>query len=168
VTFESLARRFLPKTPLSRVLDMACAASDVSKRPGGNIALIGGILVSVVKATDSLVLAHVIRQIDQLIQTVLHNRRVNRKTVGRGRMERMVIGVIARAEFKSLMRELRPQIYDLLQRVDSSIQHRQPKNARALKSATAVSVGVYVSQEDDWERAGIDPGAVVRPIDKSR
>jgi hypothetical protein len=46
--------------------------------------------------------------------------------------------------------------------------HCQPKNAQALKSATAVSVGVYVSQEDDWERAGIDPSAVVRPIDKSK
>jgi hypothetical protein len=65
------------------------------------------------------------------------------------------------------VRPQRPQIYDLLQRVDSSVQHRQPKTARALKSATAVSVGVYVSQEDDWERAGIDASAVARPISKA-
>ena len=71
-------------------------------------------------------------------------------------MERRVIGVISRANFKPFMGELRPQIYDLLLRVDSSIEHYQPKTARSLRAGSAVSVSVYVGQEDDLERAGAD------------
>jgi len=78
-------------------------------------------------------------------------------------MERMVLGVISAREFDGLMGELRPQIYDLLQRVDSSVQQRQPRSAQSLRRATAVSVGVYVSREDNWERAGIDAGPLVPP-----
>ena len=58
------------------------------------------------------------------------------------------------------MGELRPQIYDLLLRVDSSIERNQPKAARGLRSASAVSVSVYVSREDDLERAGVDTSPV--------
>ena len=161
-TFEGLARRFLPKMPLERVVAMACATAEVTTRPGGKIALLGGVLVNVVKSRENL-LAHAIRQIDQLLETILHNRVVHKKGLGNGRLERMVIGVISRAEFDDLMRELRPQIDDLLQRVDSAVQPRQPKTRRALKGATAVSVSVYVSHEDDWERAGIDGASLVAP-----
>jgi len=78
-------------------------------------------------------------------------------------MERMVSGVISRAQFKAFMRELRPQIYDLLLGVDSSVQRYQPKSARALRGATAVSVGMYVSQDDDLERAGLDASGLLAP-----
>ena len=105
-------------------------------------------------------LAHAIRQIDQLLQTLLHNRRLGGRSAADGRMERMVMGVISRANFKPLMRDLRPQIYDLLLRVDSSIEHYQPKTARSLRAGTAVSVSVYVGQEDDLERAGLDTSPV--------
>jgi hypothetical protein len=71
-------------------------------------------------------------------------------------MERVVTGVISRANFEAFMGELRPQIYDLLLRVDSSVERNQPKTARSLRAASAVSVSVYVSQEDDLERAGVD------------
>jgi hypothetical protein len=62
------------------------------------------------------------------------------------------------------MRELRPQFYDVLQRVDSSIEQRRPTTARALKNATAVSVVVFVAQEDDWERIGVDPEPLRRQV----
>ena len=55
---------------------------------------------------------------------------------------------------------MRPQIYDLLLRVDSSIERNQPKTARSLRAATAVSVSVNVGQEDDLERAGVDTSFV--------
>jgi hypothetical protein len=119
-------------------------------------------MVNVAKSTENL-LAHAIRQIDQLLETILHNAIVTRKGLSNGHMERMVLGVISAKEFGGLMSELRPQIYDLLQRVDSSVQQRQPRSARSLRGATAVSVGVYVSREDDWERAGIDAGPLVTP-----
>lgn len=155
VTFESLARRFLPDMPLEEVVALACETSEVVTRPGDRIALLGSILVKLGESRDKY-LAHAIRQIDQLLQTLLHNRRVRLKGAGNGRMERLVIGIIPRANFKAFMAELRPQIYDLLLRVDSSVEHYQPKTARALRACSAVSVSVYVGQEDDLERAGAD------------
>jgi hypothetical protein len=160
-TFEALARQFLPQMLLADVIDMACTTTEVSKRPGGKIALIGGIMVNVAKS-DARPLAHAVRQIDQLLETTLHNARLAPRQRALARMQRLVIGVIPRAEYKHFMRELRPQIADLLARVDSSVEQRQPKNPKALKNATAVSVGVYVSEENDWERAGVDVGALVR------
>ncbi len=154
-TFESLARRFLPNVPLQEVVALACEHSEVVTRPGNRIALLGSILVKLGESKEKY-LAHAIRQIDQLLQTLLHNRRIQRKRAGTGRMERLVIGIISRANFKPLMRELRPQIYDLLLRVDSSIERYQPKTARSLRDASAVSVSVYVGQEEDLERAGVD------------
>lgn len=153
-TFETLAKRALPGSPLDPIVALACETAEVRKRPGGKIALLGSILVKVLKSPESH-LAHVIRQIDQFLSTSLHNRRMHRQGRAGGRMERLSTGVIVASEFKPLMRELRPQIYDLLLTVDSSLQAREPKTRRALKRATAVSVGVYVSQEPDLERAGV-------------
>ena len=158
-TFESLARRFLPHMPLKEVVALACEKSEVLIRPGNRIALLGSILVKLGDSRE-MYLAHAIRQIDQLLQTLLHNRRVVRNNPESGRMERAVIGVISRAKFKPFMDELRPQIYDLLLGVDSSIERHQPKSARSLREATAVSVSVYAGQEDDLERAGVDTSFV--------
>jgi hypothetical protein len=164
VTFENLATKHLPAVPLERVIRMACDATEVVRRPGNKIALLGTIMVSVARANDNMYLAHAIQQVDQLLQTSLHNRQVAGKGRDEGRMERMVTGIISRGEYQNFMRELRPQIYDLLQRVDSSVEHRQPTTVRALKSATAVSVVVFVAQEDDLERIGADPGPLRRQI----
>jgi hypothetical protein len=170
-TFESLAGRFLPDMPLEEVVTLACEISEVVTRPGNRIALLGGILVKLGDSREKY-LAHAIRQIDQLLQTLLHNRQVERNTPEKGRMERVVIGVISRAKFKDFMDELRPQIYDLLLRVDSSMERNQPKTARGLRAATAVSVSVYAGQEDDLERAGVDTSLVTlaerRPKPKKR
>jgi hypothetical protein len=158
-TFESLARRFLPNTPLEDVVALACGNSEVIRRPGNRIALLGSILVKPGDSREKY-LAYAIRQIDQLLQTLLHNWQVQRESAEKGRMERVVIGVISRANFRAFMGELRPQIYDLLLRVDSCIERHQPKSARSIRDATAVSVGVYAGQEDDLERAGLDTSFV--------
>jgi hypothetical protein len=166
-TFESLARRFVPSKPLNEVVAMACATAEVTTRPGGKIALLGSIMVNVANSTEHS-LAHAIRQIDQLLKTILHNNRVRRPELGNGHLERMVTGVIESSQFSNFVRELRPQISDLLQRVDSSVQLRQPKSHRSLRDATAVSVGIYVSREQDWERAGIDASVLVDSRQKAQ
>ena len=154
-TFASLARRFLPQKTTDEAVEMVCRTAEVATRPGDTIALLGNILVNVGTSRESL-LAHAIRQIDRLCQTILHNAQVHAHGFRKesGHMERSVQGVIARSAFKGFMQELRPQIYDLLQRVDSSMDGREPKSRRSLRDATAVSVSVYVSQERDLERAG--------------
>ena len=166
-TFESLARRFLPDIPLGEVVALARENSEVVTRPGNRIALLGSILVKLGVSREKY-LAHAIRQIDQLLQTLLHNWHVQRGGSKNGRMERAVIGVISRANFEAFMGELRPQIYDLLLRVDSSIERNQPKTARSLRTATAVSVSVNVGQEHDLERAGVDPSLVSMPEKRAR
>jgi hypothetical protein len=153
-TFETLAHRFLPDVALSEVLALACENSEVVVRPGNRIALLGSILVKLGDNREKY-LAHAIRQIDQLLQTLLHNWAVRRGVREKGRMERSVFGVISRANFESFMAELRPQIYDLLLRVDSSIDRNQPKTVHGLRGASAVSVSVHVGEEDDFERAGV-------------
>jgi hypothetical protein len=154
-TFQSLAQRYLPDKPLREVVAMACAASEVATRPHDRIALLGSVMVNIVGSPERS-LAHAVRQIDQLVQTKIHNQRMHVKDSADGRMERMVIGKIARAEFDDFMREIRPQIYDLLMRADSSFDRRRPDSLHSSGSETAVSIGIYVAQEDDLERAGVD------------
>ena len=160
-TFETLGRQFLPNMPLDDVIAMACATTEVSALPKGLIALVGGSMVNVSRS-NARSLAHAVRQIDQLLETTLHNAMLKPHNQAQGRMQRLVIGVISRTEYKNLMRELRPQIADLLARVESFVERHRPRNRKALKAATAVSVGVYVSEENDWERAGVDVSALVR------
>ena len=159
-TFQSLARQFLPAMPLADVIAMSCATTEVSTLPKGRIALVGGTTVNVARS-NTPPLAHAVRQIDQLLETTLHNAKLKPHQQAHGRMQRLVIGVISRAEYEDLMRELRPQIADLLERIDSFIEQHRPRNAKTLKSAVAVSVGVYVSVENDWERAGVDVSALL-------
>jgi hypothetical protein len=158
-TFEGLARRFLPNLSLQEVVALACENSEVITRPGNRIALVGSILVKLGDSRERY-FAHAIRQIDQLLQTLLHNWHAQQSGVEQSRMERVVIGVISRANFDAFMTELRPQIYDLLLRVDSSIERNQPRTSRGLPAATAVSVSVHVGQEDDLDRAGVDTALV--------
>jgi hypothetical protein len=158
-TFESLAQRFLPNLSLAEVVALACENSEVITRPGHRIALLGSILVKLGDSREKY-FAHAIRQIDQLLQTLLHNWRVHGNRDEQSRMERVVIGVISQANFDAFMAELRPQIYDLLLRVDSSIERNQPRTARALRASTAVSVSVYVGQQNDLDRAGVDTSPV--------
>jgi hypothetical protein len=166
-SFESLAQRFLPNIPLERVVAMACEAAEVATRSDDRIALLGSIMVNIVGSAERS-FAHTVRQVDQLIQTKLYNRRMHKKGSPEGRMERMVIGTIPRAQFPELMRELRPQIYDLLLRADSSFERRQPDSLSDLRKATTVCVGLYVAQEDDFERAGFDAETRIKDARRSR
>lgn len=165
-TFETLAREFLPHLTLAQVVEMACATAGVSMRPGGKIALLGDLMVNVYK-TNTPPLAHLIRQLDQLIETNLHNAYLPPGERDKGRMQRVVTGVITRAQYPRLMQVLRPQLANQLARADSLIEHYQPQTARELKNAIAVSLSVFVAEETDWERAGIDINAQVKKAKRS-
>lgn len=159
-TFETLARRFLPDRSLAEALRLARASAEISQRPDGRIALIGSILARLRPEREDY-LAHAVRQIGLLLGTLVHNRRLSEsKQRTLGRMERIVLGTIGRKQFPAFMRELRPQIYDLLLRVDSAILKHKPRGAPAASTAdlTAVSVGLFVGQQDDLERAGVSSG----------
>jgi hypothetical protein len=154
VSFEGLAHRFLPHLPLEEVIHMACEIAEVSIRPGDKIALLGGVMVNHSKSRTKP-LAYTIRQIDQLLETSLHNAKLSPDRLELGRMQRVVTGMIPRSEYKAFMRESRPQIADMIGRAEASMEYYQSK---ATKNApmVAVSVIVYVAEEDDWERVGFD------------
>jgi hypothetical protein len=154
-TFESLVGRFLPYRKVEDVVAMACETAEVVKRPGAKIALLGGIMVNVMHSPERS-LAFAISQVDKLLKTSVHNWLMHCSGRPADRMQRLTIGLIPRAHFDAFMRELRPQIYDLLLRADSSFTNNQPKSSRTRRGASAVSVGVYVSEEDDLVRAGVD------------
>ena len=163
-TFESLAKRFLPSKTVAEVVALARATAEVSLQPKGKIALLGSILVKRTHSRQNL-LAHTIRHIDQLLQTVLHNADLHPTPLrpASSRMERLVLGVIRQDRFEDMMADLRPQIYDLLLRVESAVQQRLPLTPDELKDSTTISVGIYISDEPDFDRAGIDPETLVPP-----
>lgn len=167
-TFESLARRFLPDLRLEEVVSLACENADVITRPNQRIALVGSILVKLGDSRERY-FAHAIRQFDQLLQTLMHNWHVQRQGGDQARMERIVSGIISRRQWNNFMAELRPQIYDLLLRIDSSIDRHRLPATRDLRDASAVSVSLYVGREDDLDRAGVSspPATVTVPLRKA-
>ena len=68
---------------------MACATAEVARRPGGRIALLGGVMINFGTMSDTLFFAHVIRQVSQLLKTMVHNRGLHGAKVEEGRPERI-------------------------------------------------------------------------------
>lgn len=161
-SFDALVRRFLPHLTTLEAIELSRRTTEIVIRPKGKIALLGGVFVSTA-VTSTTLLAHTVRHIDQLTQTVLHNAKVHQNNLlqGGGRMERMVVGVIRQQLSRDFMEKLRPEIYDLLDRVDSAVDQRKPRTPEELKTATAVAVSVYVSEEPDFSRIGVDPDTVI-------
>jgi hypothetical protein len=154
-TFETLCRQFLPNKSLAEVVAMVCRHGEVITRPGGKIALLGGVLIDITQSPVTT-LSQGVRHVRQVLQTVLNNSRVRRQGYGEWQMERLAASVIPRAAFSGLMKELRPQIDDLCQRIEALLQQRRPQTPRSLRSSTVASFGIYVSRDNDRARAGID------------
>ena len=158
-TFQTLARRFLPHAPLQSVIDMARRSAEVELLARGRIALLGSVLVKTSIAPEVL-LAHAIRHIDQILNTIFYNelQDSDTKPAAPGRMERMVVGLIAKERFKDFVAELRPQVFNLMSQIDTAVAQRVPET---IAEATAVVVGMYVAEESDWDRIGVDPSTMM-------
>jgi hypothetical protein len=134
---------------------MARRSAEVELLARGRIALLGSVLVKP-SSGHELLLAHAIRHIDQILNTIFYNelQQSDTKPNAPGRMERMVMGLIDKDRFKDLVAELRPQVFNLMSQIDAAAEKRAPKS---IADATAVVVGMYVAEESDWERIGVDP-----------
>ena len=163
-TFETLVKRFLSGSSIQDVIDMARRSTEVELLPRGRIALLGSVLVRTTVAREVL-LAHAVRHIDQLLKTILHNEVVHSgiEAPEPGRMERMVVGIMIKDRFRDFMAELRPQVFNLMSQVDAGVERRAPTTTQELKDATAVIVGMYVAEESDWDRIGVDPATMISP-----
>jgi hypothetical protein len=163
ISFESLVNRFLPGATVSEVIDYARVTTEISLLPRKRIALIGSVLVNTSTARNTL-LAHAVRHIDLLLSTLGHNATLApEERLDRGRMERMVLGVIRKDQYPDFMRALRPQIYELLLQFDGAVEQRAPTAEADIAESTAVAIGVYVAEDADWNRTGVNPLAAIPP-----
>jgi len=155
-TFETLARRALPKMALARVVELAQEVGEVGLQPGGKIALFGSIFIGL-KSSEERHLRHLVRQLVGLAANSVHNRRNANKHQDEGLISRISTGVIAADKLPSLVGEVRPRIYELLLGLESSFESRAPRTARELKNASAVELSVFLSADTDLKRAGVAP-----------
>jgi hypothetical protein len=161
-TFESLARRALPNRSVNEVVERIRRVAEVSMRPQGKIALLGSVLVNIMQSDESH-LAHMNRQLEHFFSTSRFNRRMAKRGAPERRMERLATHVIASDQVESFMEEVKPRIYNMLMGVENAMDRRNPKGKRA--KGTVVGVGVYMSAEENLERAGYGP---IRPRSRAR
>jgi Family of unknown function (DUF6502) len=142
-TFERLARRYLPNDPVKDVIELACHTASVGLVPGGRIAFYGDILVNS-SGSPEIVLAQAIRHVKQIVDTCLYNIRKPAGAAVRGRLERMVRGVINAKDFEKFDRTIRPQLHDLCERVDRFLKSSGKKVRRGKQGIGTAGMGIYL------------------------
>lgn len=158
-TFETLVRRFLPAKSVAEVVEMAKQSTEIELMSKGRIALIGSIFVTTAMARETL-LAHTVRHVDYLLGTLTRNAALPPEDrVSKGYMERMSLGVIRKDAMADFVKQMRPQIYELLMQFDTAVEQRAPRNAEEASRSTTAAIGVYIAEEADWSRTGVDPKA---------
>jgi Family of unknown function (DUF6502) len=164
-TFEKLARQYLPNEPLEEVIALACRTASVGTMPGGRIAFYGDILVNFSRSPE-IVLAQTIRHIKQIVDTCLYNVHKPEGAAVRGRLERMVRGVINAKDFKNFDRVIRPQLHDLCERVDRFLKTSGKKVRRGKEELGTAGMGIYLY----YDSAPKDElsGAMIRGIRSAR
>jgi hypothetical protein len=134
-TFQSLAKRFLPKQSLAEVVALAMRCANVGTLPGGKIALYGDTMVN---------LAQTVLHIKQIVGTCLHNVQSGPQDSSMGRTERIVSQVISAEEFKHFLKVIRPQLHDLCERADRLLTVKAGRKSAKPKSKAAAGIGIYV------------------------
>ena len=161
-SFEALVNRFLPSKSVAEAVDMAQQSTEIELVPRARIALIGSIFVTAALARETL-LAHTVRHVDYLLGTLTRNAALPPEDrVSKGYMERMTLGVIRKDAMADFVKQLRPQIYELLMQFDTAVEQRAPRNAEEASRSTAAAIGVYIAEEADWSRTGVDPKAITK------
>ena len=161
-SFETLVRRFLPTKSVAEAVEMAKQSTEVELTSKGRIALIGSIFVTAAMARETL-LAHTVRHVDYLLGTLTRNAALPPEDrVSKGYMERMTLGVIRKDAMADFVKQLRPQIYELLMQFDTAVESRAPRGAGELAESTTAAIGVYIAEEPDWARTGVDPIAAAK------
>ena len=127
---------------------------------GGRIAFYGDILVNFSRSPE-IVLAQTIRHIKQIVDTCLYNAHKPEGAAVRGRIERMVSGVINAKDFKNFDRVIRPQLHDLCERVDRFLKSSKKKLRRGKQEIGTAGMGIYLyydgARKDELSEAMI-PG----------
>jgi hypothetical protein len=126
VTFETLARRHLPKMPLPEAVDFLVSHSDARRHPGDRLALLGSPALIVDRA-ETITLAIIIQRLRRLTRTVISNQALPQHDKGTGRYERQVTGFMTKKEFEEFSRSIRGQLQDLVDHVDERVEEKRPE-----------------------------------------
>jgi hypothetical protein len=142
-TFESLAKRFLPSTPLPTVVALACRMSNVGVLSGGRIALYGDTMVNLSKNPDA-VLAQSILHVRQILDTCLYNAHRDHDSDKPGRLERIVTQELSRLEFERFEGGARRQLHDLCERLDRLLKSAAGRAIRQKQPRGQAGIGLYI------------------------
>jgi hypothetical protein len=142
-TFETLARKFLPDTPLAEVVHLACTTANVGTLSGGRIALYGDTMVNVSKNRDA-VLAQNIVHVRQIVDTCLYNAHRDPDDDRPGRLERIVTHVLSASEFERFQRDARGQLHDLCERFDRVLKSAADRSNRQKDARGQAGIGLYI------------------------
>jgi hypothetical protein len=141
-TLEALARKHVPKMPLSEVVAAITRHGEATAYRGDTVALLGGSAVLAPK-TAEMMFAHLVTRIRRITKTLVHNASVPEGTKGLGRFERHVFGALSESEFKEFARMMRPQLQDLCDRADSGLGLANRKKAGRQRKTSGLSIFVF-------------------------
>jgi hypothetical protein len=150
-TFESLAQRFLPGTPLAAVVDLACRTAHVGVLSGGEIALYGDTMVNLSKNPDG-VLAQNILHIRQIVDTCLYNAHRDPDDDKPGRLERIVTQEVSRIEFEKFQGGVRGQLHDICERLDRLLKSAAARSVRQKQPRGQAGIGLYIYYNESVKR----------------
>lgn len=146
-TFETLARKFVPRLALSRVLKLICENAEVMRMAGNKLVLLGS-PVLIEQKTPEILLASLVLRFRRLAETTLHNAAIPAHVRGTGRFERLVTGELSEEEFERFSRGVRQKLQDVCDYVDAGIG--QPGGSgRTRAQRKTCGIGLYVFKDDD-------------------
>jgi hypothetical protein len=145
LTLETLARRFLPDTPLGEVMRIITLQGEVQLHKDGKVALAGS-SVLIHEKTKEQSLASFITRVRALAANQLHNIALPSEVKGKGYFERQVTGVLSEKAFRKYSQEVRPQLQDICDHVESGLQVAPSR--RGGKNGKVCGLALFLFQEE--------------------
>lgn len=125
ITFETLVRRYLPKMPIAQAVDFLVAHTDVRRRPEARLALLGS-PAFIFGRTPESALAIINQRFRRLSRSIIKNSKLPQHMKGTGLYERQVSGRMTKKESQEFAREIREQLQDVIDHVDTRLEERRP------------------------------------------
>jgi hypothetical protein len=143
-SLETLARKYLPQTPLPEVIRIICMQGEVQQYKDDKVALVGSNLLIHEKNAEQA-LASFVSRVRALASNCVYN--INQPLKSRaGYFDRQVTGVLSENAFRKYSQEVRPQLQDLCDHVEAGLQ--LPSNADRGKKGKACGLALFLFRED--------------------
>jgi len=129
-TFETLARKFAPDVPVGDFVNFICRYGDATRPNKNTLALVGS-NVFIYEKKPEITLAALNENFRNLAGTLSKNKDLPPELRGGGLFQRIVNGFVEERAFRKFARDIRPQLQDLCDFVESTVDNgvglRSPK-----------------------------------------